>query len=142
MTVISNIIADGFTIHTSDSLRTVTRNPGMPNQTTQTIIMPTAKIVRFSQFRGAMSVFGLMHLNGWDIIQWLEQEAIRAVAKNLWSPMRFANYIESKLRDIFFRHNVRTHSVGIHFTPYERINQRWVPELFFITNFRGIQGGT
>lgn len=141
MTVILNIIGNGFTIHTSDSLRTVTANAGL-DQTTQSTISPTAKIVRFSQFRGAMSVFGLMHLNGWDIIEWLEQEASRAVERNLWSAMRFANYIESRLRDIFFGFNVRRHSVGIHFTAYERVNQQWVPELFFITNFRGIQGDT
>lgn len=140
MTAIFTVIGNGFTIHACDSLR----NQALDNQGTIThhLIQMGSKTVKFSQFRGAMSVFGLMHLHGWDIIDWLEQQSIRAVEKKLQSPSHFANQIEHQLREIFFSHNVTQHSVGIHFTAYEWKNQMWTPELFFITNFRGIHGQT
>jgi hypothetical protein len=137
MTVITNIIGRDFTVHVCDSLRSITlsNNDGIPEQTVGDFGPKTVKV---SQFHGAISVFGLMKWFDWEIIPLLEAEAQRAVQNNLKSAAHFASRIH-KLIQPLYQDFTLTKSLGLHFTAYELIDDMWVPELFYISNFRGIR---
>lgn len=134
MTVISTVINRYGTVHASDSLITLRQSNGTVTQ----LNWRRTKIVKVERFRGAISYFGLATCDQcrWSTVSWLAKQS-RAAA-DFSSAEEFANALRDELnremkRMVFA--DPRSYGIGMHFTVYENIDNKWIPELFLITNF-------
>jgi len=137
MTIIATLITRRATVHASDSLLTISRN-GMADA----INWEQTKIIGVPAWRGAMSYWGLAEVRDqndvvlWSVLGWLRHQA--GSASTFASAEAFAahlaNTLESELSRFTFA-NPRDKGIGIHFTAYERIQDRWVPEMFLVSNW-------
>ena len=133
MTVISTLITSAGTVHATDSLLTNLMADGRrePVEWTQTKIIPVPA------WRGAMSYWGLAQIEGrWSTLGWLRNEA--AKAGDFASAEDFARELASQLNRELAAMTFRRRTdagIGIHFSAYERMDDRWIPELFLISNW-------
>jgi hypothetical protein len=132
MTVISTLITRTGTVHATDSLLTFLRDgQSEPLEWQQT------KIVPVRPWRGAMSFWGLAKINdSWSTLEWLRNQATSAGLFR--SPEAFAHELavslQNDLSQLRFQ-RITDAGIGIHFSAYERIADRWIPELFLISNW-------
>lgn len=147
MTAITALITKTCTVHAADSLVTIQREKDtfVPDD------WNFRKIVRVEgEFWGALSFWGYAsadvpsHKYSWSTPAWLAERAA-AVANQ--SAEEFANNLardlQSELNKVQFIDqdgNERTlaKGLGIHFTAYEYVDGRWIPELFLITNWTSL----
>jgi hypothetical protein len=133
MTVIATLITRRGTIHVTDSLITQRQQDG----TYEALEWKNTKIVPVTAWRGAMSYWGLASVGGqWTLLDWLREQVKKA--SNFDSAEAFANDVAQKLNRVLSRWKLprtRDAGIGIHFTAYERIADRWIPELFLISNW-------
>jgi hypothetical protein len=132
MTVISTLITRTGTVHATDSLLTSLRDGQRePLEWRQT------KIVPVRPWRGAMSFWGLAKMDdSWSTLEWLRNQATSAGLSR--SPEAFAREIAANLQTALSRlkfQQITDAGIGIHFSAYEWIAERWVPELFLISNW-------
>lgn len=133
MTVISTIITRHFSAHASDSFVTVRH----PNGALEVVEDQAPKLVRVPAWRGIMGYWGLSR-NGddWDTLAWLRSQA--SGARNHESAEAFSRAIARNLTQTLGARtfaNQTDRGLGIHFTAYEWVGNRWVPELFLISNW-------
>jgi hypothetical protein len=134
MTVISCLITSLGTAHACDSLITQLGQGGnhIPRE------WERSKIVPVRHWRGAMSYWGLAIYDRyrWDTYDWLREQAQSAV--KFPGPEEFAievaQSIQRRLSEMEFPSPTNA-GIGIHFSAYERADDRWIPELFLISNF-------
>jgi len=135
MTVISALITKHGTAHASDSFITkVKRDGGV-----EVINWRQTKLVHVKRWRGALSYWGLAQLTECSTLEWLRKRA--RIAGESPNPEEFANALAVDLNSELARLCVSKPSdkgIGIHFTAYERLDGRWIPELFLISNWEGI----
>ena len=133
MTVISTLITSAGTVHATDSLLTNLLADGRcePVEWAQTKIIPVPA------WRGAMSYWGLAQIEGrWSTLDWLRNEAARA--GDFGSAEAFAEELAGRLNRELSAMTFRRQTdagIGIHFSAYERVDDRWIPELFLISNW-------
>lgn len=133
MTVVSTIITRHYTAHASDSFLTVRR----PDGGRAVVEDQQSKLVRVPAWRGVMGYWGLArHEGDWQTLEWLRTQANRA--HESLSVALFAGSLAMGLTDALagrsFAKPVDA-GLGVHFTAYERVDDRWIPELFVITNW-------
>lgn len=134
MTVISCLISSVGTVHASDSLITQLDQEGnrIPKEWERSKIVP----VRY--WRGAMSYWGLATYDryGWSTYDWLREQAQNAAI--FPGPQEFAVGVaqstQCRLNQMAFS-SITDAGIGIHFSAYECAGDRWIPELFLISNF-------
>ncbi len=134
MTVISCLISSVGTVHASDSLITQLDQDGnrIPKE------WERSKIVPVRHWRGAMSYWGLAVYDryGWSTYDWLREQAQSAAI--FPGPQEFAiavaQSIQCRLNQMAFS-SITDAGIGIHFSAYEHAGNRWIPELFLISNF-------
>ena len=134
MTVISSIINKHCTVHATDSLISILKKNGK----LQPIKYEQSKIVPVRAWKGALSYWGLAEHSkyNWSTFKWLKKKA-GAANKNA-SAEDFAYKLAEELNDEISRMDFKkdiSSGIGIHFTAYENIEGRWIPELFLIKNF-------
>lgn len=133
MTVIASLITRRCTVHATDSLLTEKQQNG----TLKALEWGKTKIIPVTAWRGAMSYWGLASVEGqWNILDWLKDKA--SMASNFDSAEAFAFDLASKLSIVLSRWKFtkpEDAGIGIHFSCYERIADRWIPELFLISNW-------
>ena len=134
MTVISTVITRYCTVHASDSLITKRKKDGSyePNE------WEHSKIVPVHRWRGAMSYWGLAKhpAHNWSTVDWLQDQVKSADQESM--PEEFAQRITDKLGEAISKMESPKpvdSGIGIHFTAYEYIDNRWIPELFLISNW-------
>ena len=129
MTVISTIITRHYTAHASDSLVTTTG----PDGARSVVEEQQSKLVRVPGMRGVMGYWGLArHGSDWNTLEWLRGQATRAQESS--SASEFADALNCVLSNRRFAKPADA-GLGIHFTAYERVDDRWVPELFLVSNW-------
>jgi hypothetical protein len=134
MTVTSCLISSRGTVHACDSLITQLDQGGnhIPKE------WERSKIVPVRHWRGAMSYWGLATYERyrWDTYDWLREQAQNAASFS--GPEEFAIGVAQgiliRLKQMEFPSPTDA-GIGIHFSAYERIGDRWIPELFLISNF-------
>lgn len=133
MTVISTLITRVGTVHVTDSLITSLKPDGQqePKDWKKT------KIVPVRPFRGAMSYYGLAHIEEcWSTLDWLCDQA--KTANKYATAEQFAHALADALnreiKALPFRRELEK-GIGIHFSAYIRISDYWIPELFHISNW-------
>jgi len=132
MTVITTLFAARHTVHVTDSLITSRRMDG----TKEPLEWEKTKIVPVPAFRGAVVYWGLAQLGGWSTLEWLQ--ARRAEADRFPFPEAFAQDLARRLEAELSRMTFTVETdkgIGLHFTAYERIEDRWIPELFLVSNW-------
>lgn len=133
MTILSTIITRHYTAHASDSFITVHR----PDGKRDVVEAKKSKLVQVRAWRGIVGYWGLaQHGNDWKTVDWLRARADRANEYD--SAEAFADSLAAALTTALAgRTFARPLDVGlgIHFTAYEYIDDRWVPELFVINNW-------
>lgn len=133
MTVISTFITRTGTVHATDSLLTRLLSEGRY----EPIEWQETKIVPVRSWRGAMSFWGLASIDGqWVTLEWLRRRATRA--GDFVSAHEFAVGLASELNQALSRFTFPREvdaGIGIHLSAYERIQDRWIPELFLISNW-------
>lgn len=135
MTVIAAVITRYCTAQASDSLITELRPDGtrVPKEWERT------KIVAVPHWRGAMAYWGLATYDAykWSTLDWLQERAQEA--NQYFSPEDFARVMTEMLNEAISKMTFRRPldaGIGIHFTAYEYIKNRWIPELFLLSNFK------
>jgi hypothetical protein len=133
MSVISTLITRASTVHTSDSLVTKL----LPDGRYEPGVWQETKIVPVRAWRGALSYWGLSLRDGqWSTLQWLRDQSRRAGASK--SPQAFAEAMVAELNSSLGKMALKRPEeagIGIHFSAYERVDLRWIPELFLVTNY-------
>lgn len=133
MTVITALITPRWTVHVTDSLITVLR----PDGTREPVEWENPKIVGVHKFRGAISYWGLAEIRGqWSTLDWLRAQAREA--ERFMTPETFAEHLADQLEQELGRLRFRApvdKGIGLHLTAYERVEDRWIPELFLISNW-------
>jgi hypothetical protein len=133
MTVISTIITRHFSAHASDSFITVLR----PTGEREVVEDQAPKLVRVPAWRGIIGYWGLgTHGDDWNTLDWLRREAARAHEHA--SAAVFSQAVAAGLNPALGARQFldqRDRGLGIHFTAYEWVDGRWVPELFLISNW-------
>lgn len=133
MTVVSTIITQHFTAHACDSY--LTRRS--PDGTVEVCDTQLPKVVRVEAWRGALAYWGLaLHGDDWNTLNWLRSKADSA--QEAGSPETFASSLAEELTAALLNRpfaQPRDAGLGIHFTAYEWVADRWVPELFLVTNW-------
>lgn len=133
MTVISTIITRHYTAHASDSFITVLR----PDGSLDVVEDQKSKLLQVPAWRGAMGYWGLaQHVAGWNTLEWLRTQANHAGQHA--SAAAFATALGEQLTHALSALAVdkpRDRGLGIHLTVYEHIQDRWVPELFVLSNW-------
>jgi len=133
MTVISTIITRHHTAHASDSLITVLRPSGLR----EVVEDRAPKLVRVPAWRGVIAYWGLASYgDDWNTLDWLCGEAGRAHEHP--SAADFTRSLAARVTEALrVRHFPSQRDCGlvIHFTAYEWVGGRWVPELFLISNW-------
>lgn len=135
MTVISALITRYGTAHASDSLLTKLK----PDGSREVVEDRRTKLVHVKHWRGALAYWGLAQCGNWSTLEWLRGRS--GTASQFSSPEAFANALAVDLNDELAKFavpNTSDKGLGIHFTAYERMNDRWIPELFLISNWEGI----
>lgn len=134
MTVISTLITARCTAHATDSLITELQ----PDGSRMPIDWKKPKIVPVRRFRGAISYWGLAGIHGgWSTLEWLTAQVQNAV--NSPSPEDFAQELARRLQQEITGIAVATpidRGIGLHFTAYECVGDRWIPELFLVSNWQ------
>lgn len=133
MTVISTIITRHYTAHASDSFVTIRR----PNGFLEVVEKQAPKLIRVPAWRGVMGYWGLaQHGDDWNTLAWLRGQAGRAgdYASAADFSMSVAENLTRALSERAFA-TPQDRGLGIHFTAYEWIDNRWVPELFVFSNW-------
>jgi hypothetical protein len=132
MTVVATFISQSCTVHASDSLLTAVEADG----SLRFIEWEQTKIVQVRAWNGAIAYYGLAGWeNGWQTLTWLREQA--ALAGQYASAQAFAEHLASGLQAELLRLGLvgnRAVGVGLHFSAYERVEDRSVPELFHIRN--------
>lgn len=133
MTVITTILARYCTVHATDSL--ITR---LEDGRRVPIEVKRSKIVAVPQWRGAMSYWGFASYEGykWSTVDWLAQKVMDDHSSR--SAEEFANKIAEGLNENLSKMKFERPTdagIGIHFSVYELIDGRWVPELILISNW-------
>jgi hypothetical protein len=133
MTVVASVITRHYTAHASDSFITVARDDG----SLDVVEDQASKLIRVEAFRGIFAYWGLARQEpDWNTFGWLSARA-RAAAQ-YQTPEAFATATADALTiELRGRTWVKPtdRGLGIHFTAYERIGDRWIPELFLISNW-------
>ncbi len=131
MTVISTRIT---AVHATDSPITELQ----PNGSLMAIDWKKPKIVPVRRFRGAISYWGLAGIHGgWSTLEWLTAQVQDAV--NSPSPEDFAQELARRLQQEITGIAMAKpiyRGIGLHFTAYERVDDRWIPELFLVSNWQ------
>lgn len=134
MTVITTLITSRCTVHATDSLITVLQ----PDGSRRPLEWQKPKIVPVRRFRGAISYWGLAEVRGtWSTLDWLKARTQDAV--NFASPEEFAQELARRLQQEITGIAVANpidRGIGLHFTAYERVDDRWIPELFLVSNWQ------
>jgi len=135
MTVVSAVITRHCTAHATDSLLTEL----MANGKRKIREDRKPKLVSVRRWRGAMTFWGLAQYGKWSTLDWLRKQAAAADEHNSAEEFatRVATHLNEGLVKLHFPNPVDG-GIGIHFTTYERINDYWIPELFLISNWKGI----
>jgi hypothetical protein len=132
MSVISTLITRTATIHATDSL--ITR---LCNGQREVIEWEKTKVIPVPAWRGAMSYWGFAEVEGqWSTLNWLRIQASQA--GDFCSPEAFAKAMTIDLNEQFRKINTCQKvdkGIGIHFSAYEYVESRWIPELFLISNW-------
>ncbi len=133
MTVISTVITRIGTVHATESLLTKLGRDGKRDP----IEWQATKIVPVRAWRGALSYWGLALVDGcWSTLDWLGEQA--AQASSFKAAEAFTDALATELGralgSLSFSREVDA-GIGIHFSAYEWIDDRWIPELFLITNW-------
>ena len=140
MTVITTIISNNCCAHASDSYITIY------NQDKQYEIIEKrkSKIISVKKFNGALVYWGLAKIKinnkEWFTYDYLKEKSNDS--RNFSNPEDFANSIRDELTDKFLHTNfahLSDSGLGIHFSAYEEIDGKQIPELFVIRNFEGIK---
>jgi hypothetical protein len=134
MTVISAVITRYCTVHASDSLITKRKEGG----TYEPDEWEHSKIVPVHRWRGAMSYWGLAKhpAHNWSTVDWLQDQVKSAGQES--TPEEFAQRVTVNLAEAISKMSFAKpvdSGIGIHFTAYEYIDNRWIPELFLISNW-------
>lgn len=132
MTVVATFITKSCTVHASDSLLTAVQ----PDDSTKFLEWEQTKIVQVRPWSGAIAYYGLAGWeNGWQTLNWLREQASRAGQHA--SAQAFAEHLASGMQAELRRLGLvgsRAVGIGMHFSAYERVDDRPVPELFHIRN--------
>jgi len=131
VTVVATFITRTCTVHASDSLLTVVKRNGAVEH----VEWENTKIVPVTQFRGAIAYHGFAGWEGrWTLLDWLRTEV--QMANQHATAQAFGEHIAAALQSQIVRLKVpNTAGVGLHFSAYERVNDYWIPELFYISNW-------
>lgn len=140
MTVIVAQLQIGKSIHCTDSLLTSeidgkrkrASGSGMP------------KILVCPAFKGAISWWGLVGTETWNAKEWLIDVIARLEQDKDLTVDSFASSLADELTYLLRESHIeRNKGVGLHFTTLEDFNGEFIPELFLITNYAGMeyQGG-
>lgn len=135
MTVIVTVISRHCTAHATDSFITCS----MADGTLEVCEEQQTKIVPVKHFRGAMTYWGLAKDcdGSWSTLEWLQ--AMSREARDYKEPEKFAIHMRDSLNlalsQLSFNYPLHR-AIGIHFTAYEWIDNRWIPELFVLSNYR------
>jgi len=133
MTVIASMVARSGTAHATDSLLTIRG----PNGDTVPIEQEETKVIPVQCFRGALAYWGYAgDLSGTRTVDWLRDHASEATKHQ--TPEMFAGWLAQQLQAWLLSMGVASdtrHSIGVHFTAYEHVEDYWIPELFLISNF-------
>lgn len=140
MTVICAQLALNKMTHATDSLLTTRKSRKLANGSGQ------PKFLQIPQFRGAISWWGQVSAGKhWNAKSWLEGRLLDLGPSPAITPDEFAVELASELTfRLRLSHIQESKGIGLHFTFFELIDDEWVPELFLITNYLGLEyrGGT
>ena len=131
MTVISAILSKSCIAIASDSLITTydkTNNP---------LEYGKSKIVYYEKLKCSASYWGLAwNDHGWSTYDWLEKQ--KSKSAEIDTLENFANYLRDSLDKELSKMNYENpvhKGIGIHLVGYEKIDDKWIPELFLICNY-------
>lgn len=133
MTAISNVFCRDFIACSCDSFLVKHGSAGL-----ERVDSRAQKLLPVRSRRAAISYWGFAGLTKLKISEVLKQFAGESTASTLEG---FAEALRDKLNDIFAKHPgiPRTdRGIGVHLVGYERVDGLDVPELFLISNFKGI----
>lgn len=133
------ITRDG-TAHATDSL--ITKRTATGRDPSELSGKP--KFVHIPKFHGIMSWFGTVQYGGWNALEFLTKKAEEA---EKFTVKQIQDFSDNIAHDIGIALNGGGWSMpekgcGIHFTFYEELDEYWVPELMFITNYSGYEATT
>jgi len=133
MTVVATFITRTCTVQASDSLLTSIDAKGAASHTE----WENTKVIPIPSFRGAIAYHGFAGWQkGWTTLEWLRGEARKAGGYP--SAQAFAEYLTGALQGELVRRKAPgtwEGGVGLHFSCYEWVDNYWVPELFYISNW-------
>lgn len=142
MTVICSQIDNDCVIHAADSLLTKSAADG----TVVPIKKDHPKIILVPCFKGAISYWGKVKQvpagedadnADWDALDWIVENA-KPNSFDVSEPEKFADSLADTmsyyLADVLMNMDK---GIGLHFTAYEEVDGRAIPELFLITNYSG-----
>ncbi len=132
MSVITTLFVSRYTIHVTDSLITQQQADG----TKKVLESKQTKIVRVPSFRGAIAYWGLAMYGAWSTLTWLQERAI--AAKSFPTAEAFAQDLAERLEAQISKWAFKSATdkgIGLHFTAYEYLEDRWIPELFLVSNW-------
>lgn len=134
MSVITTLITKFCTVHATDSLLSKRH----PNGTVEHTEWEQSKIIRLERWRGAMSYCGLATCDdyGWSTYDWLNSQILSE--DNIATPEDFAKRLKDNLNHeigkMKFDEPIKA-GIGIHLSVYEYVEERWIPEMFLLSNW-------
>jgi len=141
MTVIVAQLQADKIIHATDSLLSARESDGRHTRASGS---GASKIFECVQYNGAFSWWGAAETRSWEAKSWLIELNDRL--KELQNPLTvdvFAGKVAEELQ--YIHRSIPTEkarSHGMHFTVFERVGQEYIPELFLITNYAGMEYGS
>jgi len=135
LTIILTQLTLGQTVHATDSLLTKRSSRRLAKGSGQ------AKFLGCPQFRGGFSWFGQITAGRhWNAKTFLEQRIKDLPNPPMISSDQFASEIAKELTyRLTFTHISKSMGLGLHFTTYDLGDGEWIPELFLITNYTGLE---
>lgn len=132
MTVNALYLTAHGTVHATDSL--IVDGAGRRVETTS----GRSKTVQLPAYQGAASWFGFASFPDWQANEWLTTSEEKYKGS---TPDDFGEQLAKELNDLLEANSgavTPQRHMGIHFTFYEKIGERMIPELIWITNNNGI----
>lgn len=142
MTVISTLLTKHCTVHCTDSFITARKlnGDGFDYKDTQ-----KSKIIAVEKYRGSMSYYHLALMPAdkpeWNTFEFLEKQALSETKPA--TAEEFARNLKKELDKHAIKYcKLAKMGIGIHFTAYEEVNGYQIPEMFYISNIKGIDPKT
>lgn len=99
------------------------------------------KIIKVPRFLGALSWFGTVKVKDWDALTWLEEQAAKANDFKRDQVDDFAANLAHQMGEQIYNRSYLSREplgIGAHFTFFDSVEGKEIPELIFISNFQSI----